>query len=63
MNLTELVNDDRGYEMLQVFRDKDSPDLIKSYSQILEYVNRVGIDEAYAQYQAMQDKLEYVKEE
>lgn len=57
MNLDELLKDERGLEMVKAFHKLSEDRIVFTYQELVDYVNNNGMDEAYKQYQAMQDKV------
>ena len=50
MNLLELIKDDRGMEMVLHLHHVTDDKVVFCYQNLIDYVNRVGIDEAYSNY-------------
>ena len=56
MNLQEILKDTRGREMISQFKSYSHKDRCIYYNNLIEYINHNGIEEAYLQYQAIQNK-------
>ena len=59
MNIETQIKDERGLEMVVGLFKLKPEHIIYTYQNLLEYVNRVGIDEAYNKYIISRDKLKW----
>jgi len=57
MNIETLIKDERGLEMVVGLFKVNHEHIIYTHQNLLEYVNRVGIEEAYNKYIISRDKL------
>ena len=55
MNIETLIKDDRGLEMVLHLHKVSDDKIVYTYQSLLYYVDRVGIDEAYKQYQKQKE--------
>ena len=55
MNFETLIKNVKGLEMVVGLFKIDPDKIVYTYQSLLYYVDRVGIDEAYAQYQKQKE--------